>query len=435
MHYTVKMVLSLLLTAQFFNVGSAYSQSLDRFDLSLMEYEGAFRFPHGTFGAARVVGSSGTIVVDEIRNRFFFVGSNHTSIGEFALPESLSKSTVLSDLPMIPQPRQNFTEIIARASTGNPNEVNRITGMFLSEDKLVVNASVYYDGSGSNLDTTLIVEDAEDLTNSSIRGFMQLEGAYHASGWISSIPDRWVESLGGDIVFGNANNLSINSRASVGPTFFSAQMSEVLSAEPGEKISSNKILDFSIDNPLSPDYRNATGENQLWTELSAAYLGIIVPNSSTYLTIGHSGGHESGIGYKITQPNGYQCGGFCANDLTDYYNYVWLWDVNDLVNAKNGLLKSYDIRPYFYGQIKLPFENNRSADQIKSLIIGANFSKSGRLYIVLDRVDDLQSSFSTLPIVLVYNLGANSDANPPSPPSSIKLSKSDISWVNSIPAS
>jgi len=62
-----------------------------------------------------------------------------------------------------------------------------------------------------------------------------------------------------------------------------------------------------------------------------------------------------GIGYKPTQSDGNVCGGPCPYDADDYYNYYWLWDVNDLLAVKNGTLNPHDVRPYDYGVFNAPF--------------------------------------------------------------------------------
>jgi hypothetical protein len=142
-----------------------------------------------------------------------------------------------------------------------------------------------------------------------------------------------------------------------------------------------------------------------------------VPGSRTYFTIGNSGGHSSGIGYKITQPSGYSCGGFCAKDHRDYYNHIWLWDMNDVERSFKGEIAAHEIRPYRWEKIKVPFQER--SDNAPSLIIGATTTRSGLLYIVLDQADGLQSKYSTLPIILVYDLFP--DIENPAPPTRVKV--------------
>lgn len=390
-------------------VETSLATDLPKYSLQNMTYIGAFRLPHGTFGDSRVVDSGGPIVVDESRGSFFFTGSNRKSIAEFKLPAEIIDSDKISDLIMVAPPIQNFHNIIHRAEGGNPNDVNRITGLGLIDGKLVVNAAVYYDGSGSNYDTTLIIEDPSDLEKSLVRGFMQLEGAVHAAGWISAVPDPYIQTFDGEYIFGHSNNLPINSRNSIGPTAFSVRKDGLLASQRGDSISTNRLLDFSVSEKLHSDLLNQSLENDLWTEESQATYGFIVEGTSTYLTIGQSGGHKSEIGYKL----GPGCGGFCPTDPDDYYNYIWLWDVKDLEASYDGTIKPSDIRPYYYGEISLPFQTpEKDVLYAEHRVIGATSTKNGKLYIVLDEADKLQSAYSSLPIILVYDLSLNTPNAP-----------------------
>jgi hypothetical protein len=412
-----KLYWTLFLSLIAMGLSETQAETLSRYNPENMEYLGAFRLPHGTFGDARTVDSPGAIEVDEKNGRFFMVGNTNKSIAEFRLPDSYSKSERLEDLPMVSPPTQNFVNIISRAENGNPNDVNLITGLKLIQGKLVANAAVYYDGSGSNRDTTLIVENPDDLAGSKVTGFMRLEGTAHSAGWITELPSPYQEIFGKDLIYGYASNISINGRLSIGPTLFTGDTVDLINSKSGETIETNALIDFGMYNKLHPDLSNDSLNNDLWTELSEAYYGFIVPGSRTYFTIGNSGGHSSGIGYKITQPNGYSCGGFCAKDHRDYYNHIWLWDMNDVERSFKGEIAAHEIRPYRWEKIKVPFQER--SDNAPSLIIGATTTRSGLLYIVLDQADGLQSKYSTLPIILVYDLFP--DIENPAPPTRVKV--------------
>ena len=97
------------------------------------------------------------------------------------------------------------------------------------------------------------------------------------------------------------------------------------SEEKSGLILTDSLMDFSLKHPIVPDQYNKSLKNNLWTELSAAHYGFIIPNTSSYLVIGKSGGHNSGIGYKITQDNGRECGGPCSVKAGDSYNYFWFF--------------------------------------------------------------------------------------------------------------
>lgn len=374
------------------------------YDISSLTYEGVFRMPKGTFGDSRVPWTSGKIAVKDDGKSFYFSGGNQLSIAEFEFPDNISKSEELSEVVIINNPIQGFSNIIDRAETGNPEGIDRIVGMSYLNNQLVVNTAKYYDGNASNEHTTLIIEKPDNLHESNVRGFMRLEGEVHSAGWVSPIPHEYQTIFGHDRIAGHASNLPINARSSMGPSAFLLDSDKIISSTSGEAIETIPLLDFSLKNPLHADTKNSSLENDLWTELSEAHYGFIVPGTSTYLTIGQSAGHESGIGYKITQPNGRECGGFCAYDHKDRYNYIWLWDLNDLVSSLNGDIEPHQIQPYYYGEIDMPFQESSDGSYTQNRIIGATLTPEEKLLVVVGSADRLQSRYESLPVVLQFDL-------------------------------
>jgi hypothetical protein len=143
---------------------------------------------------------------------------------------------------------------------------------------------------------------------------------------------------------------------------------------------------------------------------------FIYPNTASYITIGSSGGHGPlGIGYKITQGDGAVCGGPCPYDYKDSYNYIWLWNVNDLTRVKNGEMDPSDVRPYEYGELLLPFQDSSRG---YNLVVGADFDETNDLlYVLLGRGDSSQNIYEDAPIMLVYKV----DLTRPRPPSGVQI--------------
>ena len=350
---------------------------------------GGFRIPLSTKGESRIAFSQGVFTLRQNQDSFFIVGhAHHQAIAELAIPV-LSKSKTISEWNFATF-KQPFSSVISRASSGNPQKIDRITGMKEIEHQLIVNGMEFYDADANVRDTTLIVRDADQLVSSKIDGFFQLQGAAHAAGWISEIPKVWQKALGSEYLVGNASTLAINSRLSIGPSAFSAQFFGVLNgAEESGLILTNGLMDFSLKQPIAPDQYNKSLKNNIWTELSAAHYGFIIPNTSSYLVVGKSGGHNSGIGYKITQDNGRECGGPCSVKAEDNYNYFWLFDVADFVSVKAGEKQPYQPRPYQFGF----FDTVNTS----SYIIGADYHKdTGLLYVVYSREDKYQSQYLSL---------------------------------------
>ena len=370
--------------------------------LSQIEYKGAFRLPAGTYGSSSLNYSQGPLEYNPANNSIFIVGhAHHQNIAEFAIP-GLVKSTEIAMLPMAGAPLQSFTLVLDRATGGNPQSLDRIGGLEIIQttysEQLIINAYEYYDAPGDNSQTTLIARDSKNLASCTMEGYATFAGgAGHTSGWISPIPSGWQYALGGDYITGQSSGIPIISRTSVGPSAFSFYHTDLIETSPiPQPVPTTKLLDFSLAHPLHDDLSNTSRTNNIWTHLSRVVYGFVVPGTRTYLTIGHSGGHASGVCYKCTQNNGNLCGGYCANDAEDYYHYYWLWDVNDLIAVKSGKKKSYSVRPYNYGVFPTPFATN--------VFGGGTFDPgSGLLYLTVQKADRQQGTYSNPPIVVAFS--------------------------------
>ena len=364
------------------------------------EYLGAFRFPIKVFGSSRMSYPNGTFTVSPNGKTVFVAGHNQNqSIAEFLIPElRLTKNPSELLIAANVQPFHPFLRNTKRLE--NPQKLDRISGMEVIEGELFVNALEYYDAPADNTHTTFIVRDANNLAGAKVDGFFTLRGHAHSAGWMSKLPSKWKGVFSASYLNGYAPNYAINSRLSMGPTAFVSNIDIFAGIdEPGGLIPTRSLMDSSIKHPMVQDSYNKSGENRIWTEISEAFYGFIIPNTNYYLVIGNSGGHESKIGYKITQSNGKKCGGPCAFDHKDYYNFYWVFDVNDFVAVRDGKKKSYELLPIKYGKLQLPFapgDNTRN-------IIGADFDeKTGNLYIMLKDVDRSQSQFEKAPVMLAY---------------------------------
>lgn len=382
---------------------------LPLFSMDELNYEGAFRLPADEIGVSSMNFAQGPLVYNPENNSIFIVGHSHVqAIAEFSIP-ALVNSETISDLNMADDPLQSFVAVLDETSDGNPQALDRIGGLLLFEQngqqKLLVNAYEYYDAPADNSLTSLIIDNPDDLVNSSKQGYFEFEGgAGHTSGWMSPVPSEWSETLGGPYITGQSSGEPIIGRFSVGPSAFSFDPDEI--SDPSVPISTTKLLDFSLDNPLDDDLSNESFQNNLWTHLSRATYGFIVPGTRTYFTLGHSGGHNTGVCYKCEQNNGIECGGYCPPDTADYNQSYWLWDLNDLLDVKNGVLAAHEVLPYDYGEFETPFQN------VFKEIGGASFDPvSGNLYLTIQRADNEQGVYSNPPIVVVYNAVSTSTAN------------------------
>lgn len=402
----------------------ATQQKLPLFSIQNLEYLGGFRYALDVYGASDIKYAQGPIAVGKDGASMYAVGHTYQqAIGEFKIP-TLVKSSKISDFNRAPIV-QNFSKVLDRAASGNGQGIDRIGGMAYINGQLVVNAYVYYDASGGTTHTTLAVKDASKLATSAVAGYHRYSARAHATGWITPIPSDWQLFLGGTYITGDSSGKPIISRLSVGPSAFAFDPTNPLLGDIAPSaITLTKLLDYDLDHALGTSTSsvnidsylyNTSKTNNLWTHLSGALVGFVIPGTRTYLTIGNTGGIESGIGYKITQDNGNVCFGHCAYKASDYHNYYWAWDLNDMIKVKNGQMQSYDVRPYAYGKLTLPIGYN--------LISGGTFDATkGIVYLNIDSAERLE--YDSAPVVLAYKVPLPSgevQAQPPQPPSNITI--------------
>ncbi len=374
---------------------------LPLFQTADLAYAGAFRLPSGGFGASTIDYAEGPIALGTDGVTLYVVGhAHHQAIAEFTIPH-LGTGPAPSDLPMAEAPRQPFATVLDRATDGNPQALDRIGGLTLVPGRdgpqLLINAYVYYDAPGGVTHTTLVLRDPSDLAGSPVDGPYAFEGGPgHTAGWLAPIPDGHHDALGGDHLTGHSSGIPIISRASLGPSAFTFDTA-AFDAPPGP-IPTTRLLDFNLAHPLHGDL-DADGDNPLWTHLSRATVGLIVPGSRTYLTLGHSGGHASGVCYKCTQSDGTVCGGYCARDADDVAAYAWAWDLLDLVAVREGRLAPHDVRPYAYGPLDLPHLGPE-----RRIGGGAYDAERDLLYLTALGADDSQGPYAYAPLVLALRV-------------------------------
>lgn len=361
-----------------------------------LSYAGAFALPVAKNSVSSLNFASGVIEVNG--DSLFIVGhDHHNAVAEFAIPE-LVNSTRIADLNTASE-RQSFVSVLDKAAS-NPESLDEIVGLEVVDGKLVINAVEYYDAPADNRLSTLVLDNASDLAAASAGAFRGIDGFARAAGWISAIPEPWQAKLGGSHITGYSSGGPIIGRYSVGPSAFAVDLKAAVQ-NTDASIPSSELLGFSLDNPLDDDLNNESRGNGLWTHLSQARYGFVVPGTRTYMTIGRSGGHASGVGYKITQTDDTLCGGYCSYDSQDNYNFYWLWDLDDLLDAKAGKISPNAIEPYEFDRLELPFQTDGTLKPIG----GASFDPAGNLlYISLLRANTALGQYDNPPLIVAYRL-------------------------------
>jgi hypothetical protein len=391
--------------------GGVYGSSTGAPDLPLstwnpstFEYLGAFLLPNGLTpnggefnytGGAIGLAANGNLYVEGKA-----VYDNDPRVAEVTIPALSTES----DVTLLPSATlvQDFIDVINAAPSGNP-DVNDAYGCFYSYGGEVIATSVKrYDAAADNKDFIAVIGNPSNFAAPDIKGFYGLGGDYKAAGWISEVPVEWVSSVGSSHIIGNSNNDSIVGRSSVGPSFYGVDLDDIVNVTPADPVPTDEIVSYSfttgeqlqeqvnpvwtLENTLDRDADPIVPQgNDIFTIISNCAIGFIIPGTSTYAVFGTSGGHATGLGYKITQDDGTVLSGYGPPVAADWSHYHWFYDMNDIVDAKNGVIAPYEAVPYEYGPINTPFEINnsvRGANEMTQLAGGAFDPATKTLYLL-----------------------------------------------------
>lgn len=388
--------LFLLLSSRILCAAQVSSETISLTEHHSLIPTGAYRLQGGTFGTSRIAYTQGKIGVSENESTLYIAGhAQHYSIGAFDISQFPPQLGSMEDIPISPniEPFVTIAPIQKEQLTAD-----RITGIYLNNNSLLVGVDEYYDANGDNNENLVIFSSSTDLTNAKQKGYYPLKGRSHAAGWMGQLPNNLATLFNTTNFLGSSSQLPINSRLSIGPTLFLWDAPTSFEIPPiGREINTIPIIDYSLANPLHTDQYNESGENDLWTELSYAAVAFFAPQSNDYIVIGRSGGHESGIGYKIVQDNGNVCGGPCAFRHDDYYNYFWVYKKEDIVASFNGEISPHSLIPYAYGKLPNIIDNH-------AILGGDYIEASSTLYLLIGSADTLQSNYEPQPVIVTYKV-------------------------------
>ncbi len=371
-----------------------------------LAFTGAFRLKNGDFGVSNINYAVGALAYNPANSSLFIVGhANQSAVAEYPIPEPGMQAAV-ADLPESADPLQVFVDVLAVTSDGNPDSLDRITGMMVVDGALIVNAETWYDAPADNTYTTLVVPDAGNL-GANVGGFFRLDGAVHAGGYMSPIPAAYQETFGAGYLTGWSSVYSIVSRYSVGPSLWTFEPADLLDPglSSGDSVTATAFMNFGFSEgrlgdravEYAPQGQAGPFEpaSPLWNILSRGRYGFIVPGTRTFAVIGSSGGLENGIGYKAVQDDGNVCGGPCPYTAGDSYNYYWLFDIDEILGADN----VYDPRPYDYGKWSVPYDDGGA-----NKVIGATFDPDGGvLYVALGNAAQV-GTYDRPPLILTFTI-------------------------------
>lgn len=373
-------------------------------------YAGAFRVPESISGSSQGTNYSNGLIGPSITSGNMYVSLHATTdmgVCEVQIPTP-SLSNDVSALPIATEV-QGRLDLFATPD-GNPEQNDRVAALYGYNGDLLYSLIQFYDADGGNTQFFGKATGAADFSTATLQNLRDVNGRFKAAGWISEVPPEWQAELGYSHVMGNASNWAIIGRSSVGPTMYGFDIADLVSGTgiiPTEPFMSYALTEGQqLQQQINPawDLSNTTGENDCWTHQSRAGFGFIIPNTRTYAVFGSSGGHNSSIGYKITQDNGNLCAGHCPYVAADWGYYHWFFDLDDMIAVKNGLKQPYEIAPYSYGPIDIPLGKNRGAEMELNLRGGMFDAANNRLYLSVGGADNSQGAYSSTPLIFTFDL-------------------------------
>ena len=319
--------------------------------------------------------------------------TQHNAIAEFKVPNELSFESEKTDI-IAAEVLQEYVTILDKKVDGGTN--NRINGIMKYNDALLVTSEIWYDASGTNKDNFQIFSDASNLAESDFKGMLQLDSAAQAAGYMSKIPADKVDELGGEYMVGWTTNYAIVSRYSQGPSIFTFDPEKAVEADIRVETSPKLLYPFEPGKELVDEgsiYKRDI--SPVWGPMSRAFYAFIIPGTDYFMAVGRHGGIHSGVGYKITQEDGYVCGGPCTYMSDDMYNYFWIFKVEDILNAE----ELWDAQPVSYGKWSHPYDEGGQKE-----VIGATFDEeTSRLYISLRGAGQIEM-YDRPPLILAYKI-------------------------------
>lgn len=388
-------------------------------EISILNYQGAFRLPGNTFGASSLRYQQRAVIgYNNATDNLLIIGegdANNEFIGEFSIPAIVREENgVYANLNFATNTQPFINVLDQDTNDGDFSFGRSISGIYTIGGEIFINYFSYYDNSPFNTDTTVIKRNAANINASTddVVGSLKMTGACHASGWISQIPAEWQTALGGTHISGHSSSTTktINTRHSVGPSayvFTATDFTAPNNPAIGSAITAQPVLNYPIEHHLGIVTQGDLVDQRLndagtiWSNLSEAAYGFILPGTSTYMVIGGGGGFFGGITYKPVYPDGTTSAGHAPTVQGEYSNDYWLYDVNDLVAVKNGTMESWEPLPYSSGRFVVPFA---TTDSLRHRVTGASYDSTNQfLYVTISGIDN-QGVGSSQPVCLQYTL-------------------------------
>lgn len=360
-----------------------------------LQYMGAFRLPGGDFGGSSFAYGGTAAAYNPANDSLYIVGHDHQQmVAEVKIPQIVNSSALAAlKTATVLQPFSDASD--GKMYSVKPGETIKIGGLLVYNGKLFGTAYVYYDATGSQINSHF---SSQLSLQGGSQGMFRVGtvGAGFVSGYMASIPTDWQAAFGAPALTGNCC-IPIVTRTSFGPAIFAFDPLKLGQADPTPAA---PLVYYTASNPLAA--WDSTGN--LFNGTTQIH-GVVFPNGTRSVLF--FGTH--GVG-PFCYGTGGSSGGKC-NDPADsdqgnhaypYQSQIWAYDVNQLLATKNGQIQPWAVQPYGVWKFTPPF------DKVKAGGVAYD-SAAGRIFILMPRGD------GELPIVLVYRVGQTSSSPPTAP--------------------
>lgn len=363
------MIRTLLTTLIFFvlSVGTATAQLPTKLvQQSDLVHLGSFVLPDAPGGAGQrcyEYQAPGAIGYRPDTHSLYVTGHAWTQwVGEVSIPTDLSGSAVAA----VRQPCKDATD--GKLSQINPTDGNgqRIGGLYVAGDRLIMGGFSFYDGGYSQRATHFT--RSVNLTSGTASDAFRVgttQGPGYIGGYIGSIPAAWRTALRGDLLVGQCC-VSIISRSSYGPSVSSTSTASVLAGSA----SATTLVYYPSDHQTLAPYVNPPA-GSVWNG-ATRMRGVAFPDgTASVLFFGYHGFNN------YCYSTGPVCNDPVFNDQGEHaYPYqptVWAYNANELAQVAAGTRDPWSLKPY--GVFRLPGMSG-------FLVSGAALDTAGRLYVL-----------------------------------------------------
>ena len=223
-------------------------------------------------------------------------------------------------------------------------------GMLHHEGRLLSTKFIFYDAGYGAYCSHQASDDDGDTWTTPARLGDENPGQY--AGYMCDVPLEWRELLGGPALTGQGI-LSIIGRTSFGPSAYAFNPKDIVGTDVPVPVVD--LLYYTMEHPLAdPDT-----QNELFTRTDQLGGCFIPPGSRSLLFVGYHGMGAPCYGRGTSNEEEHGTVGDdgmmrCYDPTTGaqgehtypYRGQVWAYDLNDLVDVRNGAKAPWDVAPY-----------------------------------------------------------------------------------------